>query len=107
MCVARMPSHREIQTETVEQAKTWAARVLRSWRSVAGNVAAPGTRRIVTGGAGQAAWSIATPGIRRYATGELEHLDYVSGRKRLHHGAGSRVDFRRRLAHFHPSYSFD
>src|SRR6516164_858054 len=38
------------------------------------------------------------PGARRYATGQQKHL---------HHGAGSRLDFRGRFAHLHPGDAFD
>src|SRR6266849_5283638 len=38
------------------------------------------------------------PHVRRHAMGEQEHLHHRAGRKRLHHGAGGRLDFRGRLA---------
>src|SRR5579883_2475451 len=44
---------------------------------------------------------IPTPDFRGNATDELEHLDHVSGRERLHDSAGDWFDFRGRLAHFH------
>jgi hypothetical protein len=42
------------------------------------------------------------PGFHRSVTGELEHLDHSAGGERLNHGAARRLDFRSRLAHFHP-----
>ena len=53
------------------------------------------------------AWCTSAPRFRRSAAGEQEHLHHGPGRECLHDGAANRLDFRSRLAHFHPRDSFD